>query len=189
MDNYPRIIAVTAPSRRSGKGTISSLLAREYGYTACSYAVPIKTMFIALCMHQGVDPTYYQRILDGDMKETPVVGPLSLRSFAEGVGTTWGRNMIDERLWVDIASQKINKLLDQGHRVVIDDTRFANEAALARELGGEVWSVRRPIVNGGFAPTLASEGHMLNYDFDWVFPNIGSVVDLEGQVRRYMGAR
>jgi hypothetical protein len=184
----PRVIAVTAPSRRSGKGTISSLLVRDYGYTQFSFALPIKTMFIALCMHAEIPQSLYPRILDGDLKEAalPEVGWLSLRSFAEGVGTSWGRNMVDPDLWVNIGCSKIEKMLGKGQRVVMDDVRFVNEANVARSLGGEVWSVVRPLDNGGLRPTLASEGHLKGYEFDGVFANIGDVSDLEHLVRFYM---
>lgn len=184
--DYPNVIAVAAPSRRSGKGTISSLLVREYGYTPFSFARPIKTMFLALCMDTGVDPKLYPRILDGDLKETPVVGPLSLRNFAEGVGTDWGRKMISPDIWVDIAREKIARLLATGKRLVMDDVRYPNEADLARQHGGQVWSVVRPVCNGGVEPTLASEGHLKDYQFDTNFSNAGDVEDLETWVRVIM---
>ena len=183
---YPNVIAVTSPSRRSGKGTISNLLVREYGYTEFSFALPIKTMFIALLMYAEVPQAIYPRILDGDLKETPVLAGLSLRNFAEGVGTKWGREMHDPEVWVKIGEQKLDKMLAKGHRVVISDGRFWNECNLARERGGEVWSVERPVENGGLAPTLASEGHLKDYPFDVRFYNSCTVADLEDSVREAM---
>jgi deoxynucleotide monophosphate kinase-like protein len=187
--DYPRVIAVTAPSRRSGKGTITDVLVQEYGYTEVMFAMPLKVMYIALLMYQGVDQAHYPAILDGYLKETPMeeVGGLSLRSFAEGVGTDWGRNMIDKDIWVKMASFKIKKMLDLGHRVVISDVRFPNECDVARQYGGKVWSVIRPEENGGLAPTLASEGHLKFYTFDAVFSNAGDVEDLKQLVRIAMG--
>jgi hypothetical protein len=188
--SLPRIIAVTAPSRRSGKGTISSLLVREYGYTEFAFAMGLKTTFIALCMYQGIDQKLYPRILDGDLKETPFqeIGGLSLRTYCEGVGTDWGRNMVRQTLWTDMAQQKIDKMLSLGHNLVLSDARFVNECDIARERDGEVWSVERPIENGGLAPTLASEGHLKDYPFDAMFVNSVDVPYLEGVVRLYMGA-
>jgi hypothetical protein len=139
-------------------------------------------------MYQGVPQALYPRILDGDLKETPLpqVGGLSLRSYCEGVGTKWGREMVREDLWLDMARTKVDAMLDKGQRVVISDARFVNECSLARERGGEVWSVVRPVDNGGLLPTLASEGHLKDYEFDGVFANIGDVSDLEHLVRFYM---
>lgn len=184
----PPIIAVSAPSRRSGKSTLSQVLMGEYGYTKFSFAEPLKIMFIALCMSAGVDKMLYPRILDGDLKETPLaeVGGLSLRMFAEGVGTVWGRDHVDSDLWVNMARPKIQKLLDSGKRVVVDDARFLNEVMLAYTLGGVAVEVRRP---GAPAPTLASEGHLDGFQFTKVFQNDSSVGTLEDRVREWMGGR
>jgi hypothetical protein len=184
----PRVIAVTAPSRRSGKGTITDVLVGEYGYTELMFAMPLKVMYIALLMYQGVDQAHYPKILDGYLKETPMdeVGGLSLRTFAEGVGTDWGRKMVDPFLWVNMAKFKIKKMLDLGHRLVLSDVRFANECDIARQHGGQVWSVVRPTENGGHEPTLSSEGHLKFYTFDAVFANAGTVDDLKDHVRGYM---
>jgi hypothetical protein len=184
----PPIIAVSAPSRRSGKGTISNLLVREYGYVRFSFAAPIKTMFIALCMTAGVPKSMYPDIIDGIHKETPLpeLSGLSLRTFAEGVGTTWGRNMVDTDLWVNIAQPQIVKRIEEGAKIVVDDARFNNEVLLAHRLGGQSVSVLRPTYNGGVAPTLASEGHLEGFQFSKKFINDDSIVHLENQVREWM---
>ena len=186
--DYPRIIAVTAPSRRSGKGTITDVLVGEYGYTELMFAMPLKVMYIALLMYQGVDQAHYPKILDGYLKETPMeeVGGLSLRTFAEGVGTDWGRDMIDKNLWVNMAKFKVSKMLDLGHRLVLSDVRFANECDIARQHGGQVWSVTRPVYNGGKEATLSSEGHLTSYQFDALFFNGGTVDELKDHVRTCM---
>lgn len=188
--NLPPVIAVTAPSRRSGKGTITNVLVREYGYTEIMFAMPIKCMFIALCMYQGVPQEHLPKILDGYLKETPLdeCGGLSLRTFAEGVGTDWGRKLIDENLWVSMAHYKVVKQIELGHRIVFSDVRFPNECDVARNLDGLVWEVVRPESNGGLLATLSSEGHLTHYPMDKTFANDGTVADLEDKVRDVMEA-
>lgn len=185
--SLPNIVCVSAPSRHSGKGTVAGVLIREYRYVQFNFATPIKTMWTALCMIQGVDRDIIGRTLTKDLKETPLpeVAGLSLRTFAEGIGTTWGRNMVREDMWVDMARPTLKALLAKGQRIVIEDARFANECNLARELGGVVVNVVRPVFNGGVLPTLASEGHLLDYDFDWTFTNTGTIAQLHDQVRWY----
>ena len=61
-----------------------------------------------------------------------------------------------------------------------------NECDLARELGGLVVSVKRPVFNGGVLPSLASEGHLAGYNFDWTFENTGSISELQKQVRWWL---
>lgn len=187
MNNLPSIIAVTAPCRYSGKGTVADVLASRFGYLQFNYALPIKTMFVTLLMYAGVDQDLYPRILDGDMKEMLIPGVgLSLRQFAEGVGTTWGRNMVHPNLWIDLARPKIQKLLDRGVRLVIQDARFPNECDLVKCLGGKIVRVVRPVYNGGLRPSLASEGHLENYQVDFIFANEGSIESLQEKVTDWM---
>jgi hypothetical protein len=182
--SLPNIIAVTAPSRRSGKGTVADVLITRFGYTKFQYALSLKTAFVALCMAQGIEQDRITRMLDGDLKEAPQaeIGGLSLRTFCEGVGTDWGRKTVSEDLWVNMAYTKIVKLLDSGHRVVVEDARFVNECNLVRELGGKVIRVVRPEYNGGLPPTLSSEGHLESYPVDFIFANEASVERLREQV-------
>ena len=187
----PNVVCVSAPSRFSGKGTVAHVLIREMRYVQFNYALPLKTMWTALCMINGLDKPTIERTLTGDLKETPMsaLAGLSLRTFAEGVGTTWGRNMVHHDLWVDMARPRLKALLAEGKRIVIEDARFKNECELARELGGRVVNVIRPVFNGGVEPTLASEGHLKDYDFDWTFTNTGTIADLQSQVRWYFSPR
>lgn len=184
----PNVIAVCAPSRRSGKGTISDVLINEFGYTEYMFAGPIKVMWTALCMVVGMDKDTVNRTLFGDLKEVPMeqLGGMSLRSFAESIGTKWGRDMISPTLWVNIGSYAIWSMLDKGKRVVVSDARYPNEANLVRDMGGVVVNVIRPVENGGLEPTLASEGHLRDYRFDATFVNDSTVVDLQAVVRNWM---
>ena len=182
--SLPNIIAVTAPSRRSGKGTVADVLITRFGYTKFQYALGIKTAFAALCMAQGIEQDRITRMLGGDLKEAPQaeIGGLSLRTFCEGVGTDWGRKMVSEDLWVNMAYTKIVKLLDSGHRVVVEDARFVNECDLVRELGGKVVRVVRPVWNGGLKPTLSSEGHLEDYQHNAIFANDSTIARLQEYV-------
>lgn len=189
--NLPKVIAVTAPSRRSGKGTVADVLIHDFGYTKFQFALGLKTMFVALCMYQGVEHSLIQRYLDGDLKETqiPELAGLSLRTFAEGIGTNWGRNMIGPDLWVHMANVKIAALLKQGKRIVFEDCRFANEAYLAKLHNGVVIRVVRPTINGGLIPTLPSElnnGLGPDYPYDYIFANERGVEHLRDQVRSWL---
>lgn len=74
---------------------------------------------------------------------------------------------------------------------VISDCRFANEAAMVRELGGEIWQVTRPGIQAG------ATGHVSDTDGsqfapDRVIKNSGSLEDLRlalGDVMQAEGAR
>jgi hypothetical protein len=158
------------------------------GYQTFKYAAPLYAMWQALCDDAMVPHAVYVRTL-GDLKETPIaqVG-MSFRTFAETIGTKWGRAMISDTLWVDIARVKMAKLLEDGRRLVVDDMRFGNEFDLVKSLGGKCIKIVRPIWNGGLAldAPLPSEGHLASYPFDFIAANDSDEESLKGKVRDWL---
>lgn len=50
------------------------------------------------------------------------------------LGTNWGRNTVEENLWVNLATIKAKQLLNEGVNVIIhDDCRFKNELSTYTE--------------------------------------------------------
>ena len=102
-----------------------------------------------------------------ETKETPL-GPLALfrcaddsfvveSHLADHWGTArsprqilqwWGdyRRAQDRKYFVDATTLAIVDCLDD---VVITDVRFPNEAAMIRQLGGQIWQIRRPGYEAG----------------------------------------
>src|SRR5262249_32642803 len=131
----PRIIAISANARFSGKGTMADVLVREYGYKKFLFSFGLKASFGALCMAYGIPGDMVPRIIDGDLKETPLpeLAGLTYRTYCEGVGTDWGRNMIDYDLWVKMSRGTLQRWIEKGYYIVAEDIRFPNEANLAKE--------------------------------------------------------
>jgi hypothetical protein len=92
---------------------------------------------------------------DRSAKERPLVGlGASPRQLLQTLGTEWGRRMIREDIWLRVAFWRWEQLAAGGiSLIVVPDVRFANEARLIRENGGEVWMVHRP----GVEPVAAHE--------------------------------
>jgi hypothetical protein len=59
---------------------------------------------------------------------------------------------------------------------VIDDVRFPNEAAMIRELGGELWRIERPGI--AYDGDHESEGGLEDITPDRVIVNDGSIDQL-----------
>lgn len=113
-----------------GKSTLARKLSMAFaaeGYTCAvhSFAEPIRKMLEVL----GVDRTYMT-----DAKSTPIAELcfVDLRRAAQTLGTDWGRDMIDEDIWVRYWTRHI----PDAHVVIADDIRFANEAREIRDRGG-----------------------------------------------------
>lgn len=120
----------------SGKTIVARHLTENYGYSRSRFAEPLKNM-----LKHGLGLTDEE--VDGDRKMVPLerFGGVTPRYMMQTLGTEWGRRCIYRNLWVDAWREWA---VDQEGPLVVDDVRFANEAAVIRELGGTVWRVYRP---------------------------------------------
>lgn len=66
------------------------------------------------------------------------------RKFLQWIGTDWGRDTIDQELWVKLWQAQVNEWAVAGRVIVCDDVRFDNEARLVRAFGGHIIKIIRP---------------------------------------------
>ena len=165
FEHLPRVIAL-AGAAGSGKSTVSDFLAGRYGYGRSKFAAPLKDMCRALGMTEAM--------IEGDQKELPVdwLCGRSPRYAMQHLGQSWGRACMGEDFWVDLWQHST-----AGQRVIVDDARYANEAARVRQMGGKVI---RLVGRGGIAGNHASE--QVNFIADEVIENIGTIAELQARV-------
>ena len=172
-DNYPRLIALTGAAG-CGKSTAADYLISQHGYTRVRFAGPLKAMVAAL----GLD----ERHIEGELKQTPMeeLSGQTPRYAMQTLGTEWGRNCMGEDFWVNLWRQDALRY----ERVVVDDCRFPNEAAMIHREGGKIIKITG---RGGIAGAHVSEAGCGVSDAQVV--NDGCVVDLfagiEQEVRRW----
>jgi hypothetical protein len=66
----------------------------------------------------------------------------SPRQIMQWLGTEFGRNMISENVWIDLATKKI---MDNREEIsVVTDCRFSNEADAFKKMGGYIVGIFRP---------------------------------------------
>lgn len=115
-------------------------------------------------------------------KEAPLAGlGRSPRQLLQTLGTDWGRQMVSPDIWLQAAFWRWEKASAAGHGViVVPDVRFANEARLIHDQGGEVWLIHRP----NLEPVAAhvSEAGLPLGQIDRLLVNDGSVEQLRERV-------
>lgn len=125
-------IPVIAFKGRGGSGKTTAakhLIGKGYGRT--SFAAPMRAMLEAIGL--------FDEELSGRLKESPckILSGRTPREALQLLGTEWGRGLSPD-LWVNLWRTRAMEILARGYRVVVDDCRFENEAALVRSLGGFV---------------------------------------------------
>ena len=165
---------------RSGKDTVAGILVNEYGFTRVAFADKIKE----LLWH--VNPlleTFYD--LQSSVDE---IGWEESKKDSEvrrllqdlGVGA---RRVLGEDVWVITALREMD---DTDQKYVVTDVRFENEAVMIKQLGGQLWRVKRPGVEA--VNNHISESNMDFYKVDQILHNGGTIEELELLVQQRMDA-
>ena len=152
-----------------GKSAVASILG-ELGYHRLRFSQPIKDMLKAIGLSD--DHT------EGTLKESPcsLLSGKTPRYAMQTLGTEWARNMMGKNFWLNLWKEKAS----QHDWVVVEDCRFANEAALVKQMGGELWKIQR---SGCVYSGHPSEKAMEFIKGDILISNDGSVKELSDKVR------
>ena len=121
-----------------GKDTLAYELVNHDAYEQYRMADPIKAML----QQFHIFPDTWD---DHEAKERniPWLGK-SPRYLAQTLGTEWGRELINEDIWVLLAKGRWHHLNAGGKgRMIVSDVRFKNEAEWIRSEGGIIISLVR----------------------------------------------
>ena len=170
----PRLIGLYSPAPGCGKTAAADLL---NGHTRVSFAAPLKIAVLNMLNDLGLNGFHY--VYKDKEAIIPELG-VSARHMMQTLGTEWGRACIHPDFWVMIARADARRIMAYGRSVVIDDVRFANEAAMIRELGGELWRIERPGVI--YSGDHSSEGGLEGITPDRVIVNDGTIDQLKEKI-------
>jgi len=174
-------IGIYSSSMQQGKTTIANYIVNECNYSIVTFARPMKDMITVLLESLGYDDTMVRRMLYGDLKEWTIPElsteshEVTCRLLLVTLGSKWGREMINQDMWINMATSK----LDKNSKYVCEDVRLFNEAECLRRNGFKIIRVinpRIPLVDS------ISEGKLDNYPFDYTIMNDGSVDDLYSRI-------
>lgn len=163
-DTPMRLIGIAGPAR-AGKDTLCSYMLDNLDgiWLRSSFADPLKEMLRAI----GVDCSDDTKaVVSDDYGVTP-------RHMMQTLGTEWGRQTIDNDIWVKAFAR-----LNAGKCVIVPDVRFENEAELVREHGVLIHLVGR----GGIEGDHVSENAIEFKPGDIVIDNSRDLAWLHGQV-------
>lgn len=174
----------------SGKDTVADLLIEKYQFRKYAFADPIK---LGLQSMFGLNRTHFE---DRERKEAPIVrlGNKSPRQLMQLLGTEFGRELVDENLWIGLADSFYRELDAQVQSsfgdsvvrgIVIPDVRFENEARWIRSHGGFIVHLVRPDLVAVHAHS-SERGVSYARNKDFVMMNDGSIARLEEEVDTMM---
>jgi predicted kinase len=143
-----------------GKSTIARILVEDYGYMCLPFAAPLKNMLSTLGLSDNE--------LYGDQKEVvnPVFG-VTPRHMMQTLGTEWGRNLIQNDIWLR-AWRRDLYIKAHGKNVVVDDVRFDNEIAQIKSLGGKIVRLERELPENLYRHQHSSEALEQGHDAKFV---------------------
>lgn len=130
--NVPASIIGFSGRAGAGKSTAARYLALKHGHTIVKFADPIKNMLRAI----GIE----EEAIEGGSKTQPhpLLCGQTPRYAMQTLGTEWGRDIIGGEFWTSLWANEVY----QHTRVVADDVRFENEAALIKDMGGVLIEVQ-----------------------------------------------
>tara|TARA_B100001057_G_C22815400_1_gene937179 strand:- start:171 stop:806 length:636 start_codon:yes stop_codon:yes gene_type:complete len=171
----------------SGKGTVSDRLVEQHGYIKDSFAKSLKDAVAAMfnwdrAMLEGdTTSSRYWREQPDPFWSEKLGKPVTPRWVLQHFGTEVMRGQMYDGIWLDSCMGRY-----KGQNTVIADTRFINEIKTIKAHGGIIVCVKR-----GELPTKKemqekgihqSEWDWLEYDYDIVLENSGTIEDLHSKV-------
>lgn len=159
---------------RSGKDTVAEELVLKYEIAHYWFSKPMKDA--AKIIFNWTDAHVYGELKDIVDKKFGV----SPRHALQTIGTDWGREMINDKIWL-IAAENAIKLET---RLVISDVRFDNEAEFIQSHGGVIVRINRPDLKE--VQLHKSEDGVSDEYIDHEIDNDGTLTDLYHKVDQLM---
>lgn len=181
MKNKLKLIGLTGQAG-CGKDTVARIICDTQEFIQISLAEPIKRGLSEM-LGLSIDT-----LTDRELKEKPLAqyGNKTPRQLMQTLGTEWGRNCVNQSIWLDVAQQQINyinRIANDGDAyggqyiagIVISDIRFPGEAKWLRDQGGTIWHIRRPDNPFATKSVHESEIPLIPQDGDQFIINDGDI--------------
>lgn len=167
MDDDTMLIGIYGRARH-GKDTVGNMLSSMSGIPTYGFADPIKDGLAAML---DMPRSHIEKSKD---LENQALGR-TYRFMLQTLGTEWGRDIVNEDIWLLLAAEQLKK---RGS-LIVTDVRFPNEARWIKDQGGSILEVYRPNTDTA-VEAHASESYTLEPDIRIV--NDGGIPQLYKQV-------
>ena len=131
----------------SGKGTVADILVDYHDFQKISFADKVKDGASAIfgwdraLLEGDTDRSRLWREKEDEFWTNETGSSVTPRLVLQLLGTDCMRYGFYDGIWVSLV--KKHMVENPHHNYVIPDVRFPNEMNMIREMGGEVWQVRR----------------------------------------------
>jgi hypothetical protein len=157
---------------QSGKDSVASILVEKYGYRRVAFADKIKEFLYEINPMVACSPTGYLQDLVNLVGWDKAKQEPQVRRLLQDLGVS-GRKLLYPNVWLTPVLSTVNS----GDRVVITDVRFANEAEAVKNMGGQLWRIKR--LGFDAVNDHVSESELDGYKVHQIFVNNGTLDDLE----------
>lgn len=169
----------------AGKDTVASILA-NYGYVRHGFADSLRDEVAEALFNPDFDEPECLSSLAREAFRCATTDEVyrkpttpRMRALLQEWGTEFRRAQRED-YWVSIMREKLTGV----DRACISDVRFADEAALVREMGGKVWIIERPGACDGARSEHVSEA--IPFSPDHIIHNTGTIEQLAAEVNRVL---
>ncbi|MEM9783366.1 MAG: hypothetical protein AAF899_12940 [Pseudomonadota bacterium] len=135
------VLGLTGPAG-SGKSTVAAAVLEGLPWPGVRLhvAAPVHAMLATLLKAAGMGVREIAERVHGAQKNAPcdALQGRSPRQAMQWLGTEWGRELVGDRLWLDLWRRRAAREIRGGRLVINESVRFDNEAAVVRSLGGVV---------------------------------------------------
>ena len=184
----------------SGKDTIADHLVKDHKFVKLSFADKLKDTVATLfewdrdLLDGKTEQSRLWREQEDQFWSKELKKKVTPRYVLQVFGTECMRDGFYDGIWVSMLKKKVTENPDINW--VIPDVRFENEVKVLKEIGGEVWWVKRGQLPMWFRmyqdigqkpkDVHASEWQWANAKFDKVFENDSTINALKSQVQDHL---
>jgi hypothetical protein len=167
---------------QSGKDTVANVLVFKYEFERVAFADAIRSILWEMNPIVKDSGFTLQSVVHAYGWDKAKVMFSEVRRLLQELGVS-SRNTLGEDVWVNAVLRKAS---DKTKNYVISDVRFENEAAIIKQMDGQLWRVKRP--NVGAVNNHISESELDGYKVDQILNNGGTIEELELLVQQRMDA-